>query len=178
MLLPLAVAQGQTGAGSAEDPQDLPRSFSVEADAWYASTTGWIFITRGSRAGTATRAREGDAFELDPQFLATGKAWLRLWDSSALGFQMVSTEESGTSSVEHDFIYHGNTYAAGRKLRAELGFLLMDLDYQYVWEAAENLTVTPHLGAAYWKFSSRLRTVDALPLIDEKRGFSSGYWLA
>ncbi len=173
----LAVALRQEDAPPASESQELPR-FSLEADAWVASASGWMYITLGSRPGTATRAREGNAFDLEPQVLPMVKAWFRFWDSNALGFRMVSTSESGTQSAEHDFVYHGNVYAAGRSVQAKLGLHLMDVDYQYAWKAAEEVTVTPHLGVAYWKFSSHLRTADGLPPIDEKRSFSSGYWLA
>jgi hypothetical protein len=175
-FLACSFAWGQDQVPAEDEPQELPR-FSLEADAWDASASGWIFITRGSRPGTATQARVGNAFDLDSKVLPIGKALVRLWDASTLGFRVVSAEESGTRFAQHDFIYHGNTYASGRQVRAEVGFLLLDLDYQYVWKATEDLTVTPHLGAEYWGFSSHLRTVDSLPLVDEKRTFSSGYWL-
>lgn len=173
----LALALGEPQSPPADEGGQEPR-VTLEADGWYAAPSGWIFITRGSRPGTATRARQGSAFGLDPELLPVGKATFRFWESSAVGFQIVSAEESGTRAAERDFVYHGETYAAGRRVRAEAGFLLVDLDYQYAWRATPELTVTAHAGAEYWGFSSRLRTVDARPLIDERRDFSSGYWLA
>jgi hypothetical protein len=168
LILSLAVAQ--------QGPE--PPRIAFEGDAWYVVPSGWIFITRGSRPGTATRARQGDQFKLDPELLPAGDVQFRLWDASAIGFRVLPAEESGSHAASSDFVYHGETYAAGRQVRAEVGFLLMDLDFQYAWKAGEDLTVTPHLGAEYWGFSSRLRTADSLPQIDERRSFSSGYGLA
>jgi hypothetical protein len=168
---------GEQDPASAEGATpDLPR-FSLEVDAWDAGASGWIFITRGSRPGTATRAREGTAFGLDSGFLPVGKARVSLGEAGALGLRAVSTEETGTKTAEQDFVYHGNPYSAGRRIQADVGFLLLDLDYQLAWKLAPDWTLTSHLGAEYWGFSSRLRTTDALPAVDEQRSFASGYWL-
>ena len=172
-----AALAANTAGGQEEQADGLP-TLNAEVDAWYATASGWIFITRGSQPGSATRAREGRDFDLDPEFLPTGEAWLRFWGPHALGFRIVPAEESGTRTTSQDFIYHGETYPAGREVHADVGFLLVDVDYRYRWELSTDLTLTPHLGAEYWGFSSHLRTVDALPSIDEKRSFSSGYWLA
>jgi hypothetical protein len=170
------MAGEQDQAPAAAGTRDLPR-LALEVDAWDAGASGWIFITRGSRPGTATRAREGNSFGLDSRILPVGKVWFGLGDAGALGFRAVSAGETGTKSAEQDFVYHGNLYAAGRKIRADVGFLLLDLDYQLAWKLAPDLTLTSHLGAEYWGFSSRLRTIDGPPVIDEQRSFSSGYWL-
>lgn len=161
-----------------DDPPVEEARIDLEADAWYAQPSGWIFITRGSRPGTATRAHEGHEFGLDAEVLPVGEAWVRFWESNALGFRIVPAEESGTHTAAAPFIYHGQTYGAGREIHADVGFLLVDVDYQYRWEVADGVTVVPHAGAEYWGFSSHLRTVDGLVPIDEKRSFSSGYWLA
>lgn len=159
--------------------QDEPRPLlSAEGDAWLASPSGWIYITRGSQPGTATRARVGHEFGLDSEVLPAGGAWVRFWESHALGFAIVPAEESGTHTASGDFLYHGAAYAQGREIHSEVGFLLADVDYRYRWELSDDLTLTPHAGAEYWGFSSHLRTVDALPPVDEKRSFSSGYWLS
>ena len=162
-----------------EPPGGGPRpSVSAEADGWVASPSGWIFITRGSQPGTATRAHDGREFGLDSEVLPAAEAWVRFWESHALGFRIVPAEESGTHTASEDFIYHGQAYAAGREIHSDVGFLLADIDYQYRWEVSADVTLTPHAGAEYWGFSSHLRTVDALPPVDEKRSFSSAYWLA
>lgn len=172
-ILAMAIALDQDPAG---EPDSRP-SGVLCADAWYAVSSGWIFITRGSQPGTATRAREGRDFDLDPAFLPAGDARLRLYDAGFLGFRIVQAEESGGRTAAENFIFHGQSYPAGRRIDADIGFLLMDLDFQFTMRASQELTITPHLGAEYWGFSSRLRTADALPPIDEKRSFSSGYWL-
>lgn len=161
----------------ADEHEESPQVF-LRGDAWYADSSGWIFITRGSRPGTATRARDGSDFRLDPEVLPAADVGARLWDGISMGFRAVPARESGTHTASQGFVYHGNSYPAGRQIRAEAGFLLMDLDFQYRWNVGEGFAVTPHVGAEYWGFSSRLRTVDAGPPIDEKRSFSSGYWLA
>jgi|SRR5579862_9891237 len=162
-----------------EPPGPGPRAtVSAEADGWVASPSGWIFITRGSQPGSASRAREGHEFGLDTEVLPVVDVWARFWESHALGFRIVPAQESGTHTASGDFIYHGEAYAAGREIRSDVGFLLADFDYQYRWELSPDVTLTPHAGAEYWGFSSHLRTVDALPPVDEKRSFSSGYWLA
>jgi hypothetical protein len=174
-----AAALLSPGRASAQDePTDPLPTVNVELDGWYAAASGWIFITRGSQPGSATRAREGRNFDLDPEVLPVGEAWLRFWGPSSVGFRIVPTEESGTRTTSEDFIYHGMTYAAGREVHADVGFLLADVDYRYRAELSEVLTLTPHLGVEYWGFTSHLRTTDPLPPIDENRRFSSGYWLA
>jgi hypothetical protein len=164
---------------SGQEPRDenLP-TLSAEVDGWYAAAAGWIFITRGSQPGSATRAREGRDFDLEPEVLPAGEAWLRFWGPHALGFRIVPAEESGTRTASQDFIYHGETFPAGREIHADVGFLLADVDYRYRAELSADLTLTPHVGMEYWGFSSHLRTADGLPAVDEKRSFSSGYWLA
>jgi len=158
-------------------PEEPPR-LRLDVDAWDAVPSGWIFITRGSQPGSATRARDGHEVGLDPEVLPTGNARLRFWDSTDLGFRVVPVQESGTHTASGDFVYHGQTYAGGRQIRSDVGVLLLALDVQRRWEASDWLSLTPHLGAEYWGFSSHLRTVDGLAPIDERRSFSSGYWLA
>jgi hypothetical protein len=175
----LLAALGTSAAAQEPPSKDEPRpTVSAELDGWLASPSGWIFITRGSQPGTATHAHEGREFGLDSEVLPVGDAWIRFWESHALGFRIVPAQESGTHTASADFIYHGERYAAGRDIRSDVGFLLADVDYQYRWEISEDVTFTPHAGAEYWGFSSHLRTIDTLPSVDEKRSFSSGYWLA
>jgi len=179
-MTPILVALLAARAAAQDPPprEESRTTVSAEADAWLASPSGWIFITRGSQPGTATRAHEGREFGLDSEVLPVGDAWVRFWESHALGFRIVPAQESGTHTASADFVYHGEAYAAGRDIHSDVGFLLADVDYQYRWEISEDVTITPHAGAEYWGFSSRLRTIDALPPVDEKRSFSSGYWLA
>src|SRR5436305_2006326 len=85
-FLAFAVPFAQVEGGASQTSEELPW-ITVEADAWYAGAPGWIFITRGSRPGTATRAREGNEFRLVPRVLPVGNASFNFWDHSALGFQ-------------------------------------------------------------------------------------------
>src|SRR3954447_1835365 len=100
-FLVLSLGCEQDPAPAAEEPRQLPR-LSLEADAWYASASGWIFITRGSQPGTATRAREGNAFDLDSRFLPVARGSFRFWGPSAVGFRVVRAEESGTTTARQD----------------------------------------------------------------------------
>ena|SRR5579883_2345427 len=182
----LVIRAAPAGAEGDERPEGWPATMGAEEDpvweaeaqAWYAMPSGWIFITRGSQPGTATRARQDRDFRLDSEVIPSGGAWVRFWGPNVLGFRAVSTEESGTHTTERDFIYHGETYGEGRQVHAAMGFLLLDLDYQYRWKVSDDIILVPHVGGEYWGFSSRIRTVDSLPSIDEQRTFSSGYWLA
>ncbi len=176
-LLSLSLASSLQEEPSKPDHEPLPR-FEAEVDAWYARASGWIFITRGSRPGTATRAREGHEFGVDPQILPAVGARLRFWDAHSIGFRAVSTVETGSQTPSGDFVYHGERYPAGTPAHSEVGFLLVDVDYQYRWQLSEDLLLTPHLGAQYWEFSSKLRTEGGAAVLDESRKFSSGYWLA
>jgi hypothetical protein len=160
-----------------EEAPELPR-VTLEGDAEYLRSSGWLFITRGSEPGSATRIHERREFGLDSEGVPAFGATARIFEAHALGVRLESIDQKGTRSSPDDFVYHGTLYPAGREISAEAGFLLAGVDYQYLWRPNEVLGITPHLGFEYWGFSSRLRTVDPGPSIDEKRSFSSGYWLS
>ncbi|HXX93086.1 MAG TPA: hypothetical protein VEN81_05600, partial [Planctomycetota bacterium] len=162
----------------AQEDLSLPPQVRLEGDAEYLRSSGWLFITRGSEPGSATRIHERREFGMDSETVPAGQAIVRLFDEHALGFRVVSMDENGTRSSPDDFIYHGTLYPAGREVLADVGFLLAGADYQYHWRPNSFLELTPHLGFEYWGFSSRLKTVDAGPPIRESRSFSSGYWLS
>jgi hypothetical protein len=164
-------------AWSQEEAPELPR-IALEGDAEVLRSSGWLFITRGSEPGSATRIHERREFGLDSEVVPAVQATARLFDAHALGVRLSSIDQKGTRASPDDFVYHGTLYPAGREVSADVGFLLAAVDYQYLWRPCEGLGITPHLGFEYWGFSSRLRTVDPGPPIDEKRSFSSGYWLS
>ena len=175
-LLAISLASFFQEDPSSPDDEPLPR-FEAEFDAWSEGASGWIFITRGSRPGTATRAREGHEFGVDSAILPVVGARLRFWDAHTIGIRAVSTVETGSHISTGDFVYHGETYPGGTSVHSEVGFLLVDLDYQVRCPLSEGLILTPHLGAQYWGFSSKLRTEGGGNALDESRKFSSGYWL-
>jgi hypothetical protein len=162
-------------AAAEEEPG--PPAIWGEAQAWYVAPRGWIFITRGSQPGTATRIHEGHEFALDPGVAPVVEVEVRLGGPHALGLRGEGMDASGVEITPNDFVYHGATYPLGRHIDAEIGTLFLDLEYRYRWRATESLTVTPHAGVSYWGFSSRIRTADPLPAIDQSRRFSSGLWL-
>jgi hypothetical protein len=179
--MPLVLLLGATLAvrsqsSAPEDPRELPTFFG-EAQAWYVAPKGWIFITRGSQPGSATRIHEGHEFGLDPGVVPVAEVGARLGGPHEVGLRGEVMDASGFEITPSDFVYHGVTYPLGRNIEAEIGCLFLDLDYRYRWQATESLTVTPHAGLSYWGFSSRIRTADPLPPIDESRRFSSGLWL-
>ena len=173
-----AFSLGIAGSAWAQEEAPLPPHVSLEGDAEYLRSSGWLFITRGSEPGSATRIHERREFGLDPEVIPAAQTTARIVDAHAIGFRLSSIDQTGTRTTPDDFVYHGTPYPAGREISAEEGFLLAGVDYQYLWRPTESLGITPHLGFEYWGFSSRFRTVDPGAAIDEKRSFSSGFWLS
>ena len=157
-------------------PQDEPAA-SAALEAWHVDPSGWLFITRASVAGTATRIDEGDEFRLDRGFVPMLKARASFSANDAAGFRYVPIELSGESTAPEDFIFHGTTYGAGRRVDSRLLLTVYDLDYRRRFRLDDRLTLTARLGLEAWRFSARLRTEDALPPISQRRSFSSLYWL-
>jgi hypothetical protein len=158
-------------------PADEPR-LQVSALGWYAMPSGWLYITLGSQPGTATHMDLGSDADLDSRFVPALDGRFRFSESHAVGLQFASIAASGTRSADEAFIYHGQLFDAGRRVRAELDLTFLEMDYQYTFNPADRLRVTGHLGAEYWKFSGRVKTEDALPPLDTRRGFDSGFWMA
>jgi hypothetical protein len=144
---------------------------------WYAIPSGWLFITSGSEPGSATRMTVDDEFDPEPTVAPELDARVRVWGPHAVGVRVTYLALTGTGSDATPFIFHGVTFEPGRRVKTDLSFLLVDVDYQLTFAPSEDLRVTGHVGAEIWDFSAELRTVDSLPEIDTKRAFGSGFWL-
>jgi hypothetical protein len=174
LLLTLAALSPQDQESPTEQP--IP-TLTLEAAGWIARPSGNIYITRGSRAGTATTARVDH--EIDPEVAVTPllEARLRFWGEHAVGVRFMPIRESGSQTPTSDFIYHGTLFPAGRKIQTDLRLTLVDVDYQYTWTPAEDFRLTAHAGMEFWDFAGKVKTVDSGPPLDTTRGFSSAFWL-
>lgn len=164
-------------AGAAAAQEEAP-SFSAEVEAWHAAPSGWLDITRASAAGSSTRVEIGDEIDVDAGLLPVLSASARISGRHAIGLRYLPVSLSGEETLSKDFIYHGTSYAAGRRVESRINLTLQDLDWQARWDAGGGLTLTSHLGIEVWRYSGRLRTEDALPTISERRSFMSLYGLA
>lgn len=173
-MLLAATLQTTGGAGS---PDDDP-SLRLQASAWLVVPSGWLSITRGSRPGTATTMSVGDELALDLSVEPLIEVDLALNARHALGARFWTLSLSGTGVDEEPFIYHGFTFDAGRPVRSDVDFFMVDAGYTYTFNPGEPLQLSGTLGIQYWSFKSRLRTVDDLPRIDTWRGFDSAFWMA
>jgi hypothetical protein len=120
----------------------------------------------------------GSDVDLDPGFVPAIDARFRFSESHAVGLQVATIAASGTRTADEAFIYHGELFDAGRRVRAELDLILLEMDYQYTFNPGDRLRFTGHLGAAYWNFAGHVKTEDALPPLDTRRSFDSGFWMA
>jgi len=161
---------------SGDDPQDP--ELRISAQAWYSVPIGWLYITRGSQPGTATNADFGSDVHLNPDVAPVLETRMRLSGSHGLGIGIAQIDAEGTGDVDESFTYHGDIFDAGRRVKTELDFLLLQGDYQFTFNPGDALEVTAHAGAQYWAFSGRLRTVDAGPVLTTQRAFGSAFWMA
>jgi len=159
-----------------DDPSEA--DVQVRAQAWLAVPKGWLEITRGSRPGTATHADVGSDIALDPDVAPVLEAQMRLSGPHGAGIRFAQINAEGSGSADESFIYHGEVLDAGRQVRTELDFLMLEGDYQFAFNRGDELEVTAHAGARFWSFSGRVSTVDAGPAISTQRGFDSGFWMA
>lgn len=160
-----------------DDPAGEP-AVEVRARAWFMTPYGWLYITRGSRPGTATRMVDGSDNHVDPSVTSIVDLKMRIWGPHSIGLRAGSCDTKGTGTVSENFIYHGRTFAAGRQVETDLDFRVFDFEYLYAMSLAPGLTLTGHLGAQYWEFSGKVTTVDAGPRVAGDREFTSGFWLA
>jgi len=163
-----------------EAPTRVPDSrpstlLSIDAQGWMVTPRAWLFITKGSEPGSATRAHDERQIDFEPRPTVALGATLRLFEPHAFRIEVVRLDERGRDPVQSDFIYHGTLYPAGRQVETRVDLQLADLDYLYTWRPAEGLMLTVHAGIEYWNFASEVRTVDGGPSIDEKRAFSSAF---
>jgi len=161
---------------SGEEPPEPGVQASVQA--WLAVPKGWLNITRGSQPFTATHADLGSDIHLDPDVAPVLETRMRLSGSHGLGIAFAQIDAEGTGPVDESFTYHGDVFDAGRQVKTELDFLLLQGDYQYTFNPGDDLEVTAHAGARYWAFSGRLKTVDAGPALTTQRAFDSAFWMA
>lgn len=162
---------------SSPEDRSLPL-LTLDAEGWDVHASGWIFITRGSEPGSATKARLDREFDLETHPTVALGLIFRPYESQGLGLRAMVFDQTGTWRSDQDFIFHGTLYPAGREIRARIDVRMADLDYQLSFRPSPELRVTGHLGVEYWQFFSRIRTVDGGPLIDQQRGFDSGLWFA
>lgn len=158
--------------------QDRGIGLSVDALGWYVLPSGWLSITRGSRPGTATQADLESDMNLDPGTQPEIEARWEFLDSHSIAVRAALLDLSGTGVTDEGFIYHGIPFGAGRSVRSELDFTLVQVDYQYAPIRSSDLRLSLHLGAEYWKFSGRIQTDDAQPPLDTQRSFDSAFWMA
>jgi len=159
--------------------EEIPAiGLTFRGQAWYVDPSGWLYITRGSRAGTATRMVEGRDNHLESGVATVLEGRFTFWGPHSVSVRAGSYDTTGTGTAAQDFIYHGRTFAAGRRVRTDLDMTIVDVEYLYTHRAASWLTLTGHLGVEYWRFSGNVHTVDSGPFTEGDRGFSSGFWLA
>ncbi|HLY74038.1 MAG TPA: hypothetical protein VKU80_07950 [Planctomycetota bacterium] len=167
-------------AGSLLSQVEHPTGIEVQvgAQAWYAVPKGWLNITLGSQPLTATHADIGSDIFLDPDAAPVLEGRMRLSGSQGLGLRVAEIDAAGSGTADESFTYHGDAFDAGRRVRSELDFLLLEGDYQLTVNPGDDLEVTAHAGAQVWSFSGRVKTVDAGPLLTTQRAFDSGFWMA
>ncbi|MBV8881279.1 MAG: hypothetical protein JO332_15035 [Planctomycetaceae bacterium] len=175
LLLPLLLGL----AGLAQEPP-APDETGIRMDlrGWLVEPGGWVEITRGSRPGTATRTRLGSEIELDRELVPDLRARWEFLDRHAVGVGVALLDLSGTRIADDGFVYHGETFDAGRKVVADMDLTLVPFDYQYAFYRTPTLGLTGHAGAEYWSYAGHLRTADGLPPLDTKRRFDSAFWMA
>lgn len=164
---------------------EVPRTLTLDepdlrigAAAWYATTLGWVEITRGSQAGSGTHMVTGSDVDLDPGVAPAIEARLGLAGPHAAALRFSRVESAGTRTADNTFIYQGNTFDAGRRVKAEMTFLMLEGDYQLEVDLAEGLRATAHAGLQYWKYTGHVKTADGGPPIDSHRAFDSAFWMA
>jgi len=150
----------------------------VSTQAWYAVPKGWLNITLGSQPFTATHADIGSDISLDPDVAPVLEGRMRFSGSQGCGIRVAQIDAEGSGTADEPFTYHGDVFDAGRRVRSELDFLLLEGDYQFTLNPGDDLEVSAHAGAQFWSFSGRLKTVDAGPLVTTQRAFASAFWLA
>jgi hypothetical protein len=150
----------------------------VGAQAWYAVPKGWLNITLGSQPFTATHADIGSDISLGPDTAPVVEGRMRFSGSQGFGIRVAQIDAVGSGTADESFTYHGDVFDAGRRVRSELDFLLVEGDYQFTVNPGDDLEVSAHAGAEIWSFSGRLKTVDSGPLLTTQRAFDSGFWLA
>ncbi|HEV3026138.1 MAG TPA: hypothetical protein VG457_01115 [Planctomycetota bacterium] len=161
---------------SRENPIGLDVRASTQA--WYAVPKGWLNITLGSQPFTATHADIGSDISLDPDVAPVLEARMKFTGSQGCGIRVAQIDAEGSGTADESFTYHGDVFGAGRRVRSELDFLLLQGDYQFTFNPGDDLEVSAHAGAQFWSFSGRLRTLDAGPLLTTQRAFASAFWLA
>jgi len=159
--------------------ENSPRiEVQVGLQGWYAVPKGWLNITLGSQPFTATHADIGSEIFLDPDAVPVLEGRLRLLGSQGFGLRVAQIDAAGTGTADESFTYHGDIFDAGRRVRSELDFRLLEGDYQFTANPEDDLEVTAHVGAQVWSFSGRVKTVDAGPLLTTQRAFDSGFWMS
>src|SRR5258708_29964696 len=106
---------------SRDDPQEPDVRISTQA--WYSVPYGWLYITRGSRPGTATPADFGSDVSLDPDVAPLLEARMRVSGPHGVGVRFAQIDAEGTGSADESFTYHGNAFDAGPVVKTALGLL-------------------------------------------------------
>jgi hypothetical protein len=177
MWMPLLALLAIGGQEPAPEPADKDLGLKFDVLGWFASPSGSVTITRGSRPGTATPVEIDRDIDLGSEFAPMLEARWEFLESHAVAVRGSLLDLSGTHVTEQDFVYHGELFSAGRTVHAEMDFATVEFDYQCSFLKTGSLRLTGHLGAEYWAFSARLRTADDLPPLDTQRSFASAFWL-
>jgi hypothetical protein len=170
-------AEGNGGLPESLAREPGPPAATLGLRGWFAVPSGWLFITSGSEPGSATRMTVDDEFDPEPTVAPVLDAVIGVWGPHSVGVRATYLGLTGTGSDSSSFIFHGVTFDAGRRVKTDLSFLFLDVDYQLSLVRTEEVRLTGHLGAQIWNFSAELRTEDSLPPIDTKRAFGSAFWL-
>ena len=150
---------------------DQEPGFSIrgEGEYWYATPTGQLMITLGSRPGSGNIGRVGEDFGLKSTGIAGAEAGAS-WGDHRVRLSYLDLRFRGEDELDDTLIFHGTTYPQGEKVTSRIDFPRLSFGYDYdVWNTTWTKTWVGLVGHVYW-FSARL-TGDTQ---DEVRSYSRG----
>lgn len=165
----LLLLQPSTGRPAQEREEGSGFSVWVRGEYWFVKPTGQLVITRGSRPGTGDVGHLGEDFGLERRGVPSAELGATFSDHR-LRLAYLDLHLHGSTDLDHDLIFHGETYPAGSEVKSDLDLPRLSFGYDYnVWETSWTSTRVGLIGHIYW-VAARLRSGD----LDESRGYSRG----
>ncbi len=149
-------------------------AFAIGAAAWQAAPDGHLFVTAGSKPGTATTMELEDHLGLEE---ATQLDWHADVDfgDHRITFEHLPLSFAGDSVVDDAFIFHGATYPVGDRVVTafDLDTFILRWDARCWSSDATRSSAHVGLGAWWWRYAMQ---VEGSPSgNDEVRQFSHLY---
>ena len=151
-----------------------PTVFSAQGALWQVKPSGDVFITAGSKPGTATNADVSSSLGLDTERTWTGRVALDL-DTQRFSLEALPLHLHGTTNADKNFTFHGAGYGGGDSITTDL-----NLDTWIAkWEVGTSTSaktadaIRGGIGLYWWHFDSQV--VDGTNGSDESRKFSHLY---